>query len=376
MKFIHVADVHLGAAPESDMEWAKKRPAELYQSFYQILELCGQEQADLLLIAGDLFHRQPSMQDLKEMNYRLGSLEPTRVVLIAGNHDFIGARSAYEEMEWSPNVTMLCGREMDSVYFEELNTEVYGFSYHTRDIYEPRYDQARPQVRERINILLAHGGDAKDIPIDRNRLKNAGFDYVALGHIHKPEMISKRMAYCGSPEPLDKTETGEHGVIIGEITKKTEEVPEEELTDGQDPESEIALTFLPCALRRYLTLTLRSDAAATNASMLEEAAKRIEEAGSHNIFRIVLTGIRDEVIRFVPEDFMELGNIADVTDETVPDYDFDALMRENSDNIIGMYIEKIRSLAGDNEALAGKALYYGMEALLGAGRKAGERSDH
>ena len=55
---------------------------------------------------------------------------------------------------------------------------------------------------------MLHGGDAKHVPFDRNALAASPFSYIALGHIHKPEvLLENRMAYAGSPEPLDMTET-------------------------------------------------------------------------------------------------------------------------------------------------------------------------
>ena len=47
------------------------------------------------------------------------------------------------------------------------------------------------------------------------------FDYAALGHIHKPQMVLKNYAaFSGSLEPLDQNETGRHGFLLGEITEK------------------------------------------------------------------------------------------------------------------------------------------------------------
>ena len=58
MKFIHIADVHLGAQPEAAV-YSQSRGRELWESFEKILGVCEDERTDLLLIAGDLFHRQP-----------------------------------------------------------------------------------------------------------------------------------------------------------------------------------------------------------------------------------------------------------------------------------------------------------------------------
>ena len=46
---------------------------------------------------------------------------------------------------------------MASVYFEELNTEVTGFSYYTPEIREPKINQASAPRDGRIHILLGHG---------------------------------------------------------------------------------------------------------------------------------------------------------------------------------------------------------------------------
>ena len=60
---------------------------------------------------------------------------------------------------------------------------------------------------------MAHGGDEKHIPIHWETLARAGFDYVALGHIHKPWLSADgRMAYCGALEPVDKNDEGPHGL--------------------------------------------------------------------------------------------------------------------------------------------------------------------
>ena len=59
MKFIHIADVHLGAIPDSNMPWAEDREKERWEGFRNIINVCNEEDVDLLLIAGDFFHKQP-----------------------------------------------------------------------------------------------------------------------------------------------------------------------------------------------------------------------------------------------------------------------------------------------------------------------------
>ncbi len=357
MKFIHIADVHLGAVPDSDMPWGVEREKEIWESFRKIITICNEHQADLLLIAGDLFHRQPLARELKEVNYCFGKLTTAQVVLMAGNHDYIGARSYYQDFAWDERVHMFLGDKPETITFPELNTEVYGFSYHTRDILEPLYDNIKPANRDGINILLAHGGDERDIPLNRRRIAEAGFDYVALGHIHKPELISQNMAYSGSLEPLDKNETGERGYIIGEIGE-----------DGTGRGRQTRIRFIPSSAREYKTLTLPITPDTTNGALMDQSREAILQNGSRHIYQFRLQGLRDETIRFDVQALYLLGNVLEVMDESVPDYDFDALYRENADNIIGQFIRKIRESEKQDEVTR-KALYYGIEVLLGAREK-------
>ena len=65
MKFIHTADIHWGMIPDSDKPWGKKREQAIRLTFQGIIEDARDSRADLLLISGDLFHRQPLARDLK-----------------------------------------------------------------------------------------------------------------------------------------------------------------------------------------------------------------------------------------------------------------------------------------------------------------------
>ena len=64
MKFIHVADVHLFAQPDQGTDWAEGRSKEIEETFEKVIDACNEKDVDLLLIAGDLFDRSPSVEDL------------------------------------------------------------------------------------------------------------------------------------------------------------------------------------------------------------------------------------------------------------------------------------------------------------------------
>ena len=349
MKFIHTGDIHWGMTPDSDKPWSRERSRDIRDTFASIIAKAESMEVDCLLIAGDLFHRQPLLRDLKEVNYLFSTIPQIHVVIIAGNHDRIRKNSAVLSFTWAPNVTFLESEDVSSVYFEDINTEVAGFSYHSTEISEPRLDQLDAPEDGKIHILLGHGGDANHVPINRAALASSGFSYIALGHIHKPEVLAeKKMAYCGSPEPLDKTETGDHGIFYGEISPETRQVT--------------TLQFIPMAHLRYIPLIVRVTPETTNTELYLKISHEIERRGSENIFRFKVQGMRDPDITFDLDALNLRFRIADLLDETEPQYDFAALFAEHPSDMIGFYIRALQK--PDMSPVEKKALFYGIHALL------------
>ena len=64
MRFIHIADLHLGSSPEAEFLWGKNRAEEIWDSFAAVIDACNEKEIDLLLIAGDLLIDLPSGQIL------------------------------------------------------------------------------------------------------------------------------------------------------------------------------------------------------------------------------------------------------------------------------------------------------------------------
>lgn len=347
MRFIHMADVHLGAAPDGQTSWSEARKKEIWETFRGSIEDARREQVDLLLIAGDLFHRQPLMEELKEVNYLFSTLTNTRVVLIAGNHDYLQPASAYLNFPWSPNVVCLFSRECECVRFPEIDTEIYGFSYYRQEIEEPLYEGIHP-VKEKgkgCRILLAHGGDAKHIPISRQSLQTSGFDYIALGHIHKPQLIIKdQAAYAGALEPIDCNDLGAHGYILGEYTR-----------------GRVHLKFVKKARREYISLEFPVEETDTTFSLRDKLEKKIEELGWQNIYRITLQGYRSPQAHFDTDKLKEFGMVLEVEDQTKPLFHLEELQQKYAGQMIGRYIE---SFEGQRDQIEEKALQYGLEALL------------
>lgn len=349
VRFIHLADVHLGAAPDRGCPWSHAREEEIWETFRRVIASISRDPVDLLFIAGDLFHRQPLLRELKEVNYLFSTIPETRVFLMAGNHDYIKKDSFYQGFAWEPNVTFFEDETKTCVRIPELDTFVYGMSYHRQMIRENLYDSWTPEEEDGFHVLLAHGGDGEHIPIDARRLAAAGFSYLALGHIHKPHALLRGKAvYAGALEPIDRNDTGKHGYV-----------------EGSWDRGKLRLKFIPFASRSYENLVLSLNEESTQYSLEEMAKNSILKKGGQNIYRLVLQGSRPPELVLLTERLKRIGNISEVLDESVPAYDLEELERRFRGTLIGDYIGHFSGR--DLSLVEEKALYHGLQALLETG---------
>ena len=345
MRFIHIADLHLGSSPEAEFLWGKNRAEEIWDSFAAVIDACNEKEIDLLLIAGDLFDRPPVWADLDRAAKLFARLTATEVVMIAGASDYITEDSPWKTYPWQSWVHMLSDKHCMNVQLGNINTSVHGCSYYAPTEGKPYLEDARPDKESEYQILLGYTGDDNHMPSEK------GFDYIALGYEHKASVMqSMHMAYAGSLEPLSVQETGKHGFILGEIN-----------------EDSTTIRFVPFACREYINIKVRLSSDITEEELEEKLAAAINQYGSDNIFTISLEG------RYQPKEpydrarLLALGNVADVKDGTLPDYNLVALLDEHKDDMIGMYLEEfLKEPAGTREQ---KALYCGLEALLNSVQK-------
>ena len=346
MKFIHIADVHLGAEPDIGSARRGMRSQEIWNSLERIITVCNEQRIELLLIAGDLFHRQPLKRELKELNALFLRLTMTKVVIIAGNHDYLKEDSYYHTFVWEKNVHMILDSEIACVEFPEYALAVYGMSYHTKEIRQECFRDAYSQRRRPYEILMIHGGDDKHIPVRKEDLMGLGYDYIAMGHIHRPQEICPgKITYAGALEPIDKNDTGAHGYVLGEIT-----------TRGCKTQ------FVPFALREYIHLEVPVDDHMTGYDLKEKIGSLIEEHGRQNIYKLMLTGMRDPEVLFDLSQMDVYGNVVEIEDHTKPAYQFERLLEQNRENILGRFIDSLKT--GDKESMEYQALCEGVQALM------------
>ena len=321
MRFIHIADLHLGSSPEAEFLWGKNRAEEIWDSFAAVIDACNEKEIDLLLIAGDLFDRPPVWADLDRAAKLFARLTATEVVMIAGASDYITEDSPWKTYPWQSWVHMLSDKHCMNVQLGNINTSVHGCSYYAPTEGKPYLEDARPDKESEYQILLGYTGDDNHMPADLSELSEKGFDYIALGYEHKASVMqSMHMAYAGSLEPLSVQETGKHGFILGEIN-----------------EDSTTIRFVPFACREYININVRLSSDITEEELEEKLAAAINQYGSDNIFTISLEG------RYQPKEpydrarLLALGNVADVKDGTLPDYNLVALLDEHKDDMIGIW---------------------------------------
>lgn len=357
IKFIHTGDVHIGMEfkrASFGSEFAKKRRNEIKETFYKIIGRAGDNKVDFLLISGDLFEEDYiTIGDLKEINNQFSKIIDTKVILIAGNHDpIVGSKSNYKLIEWASNVYIM-NTEIDKISFDEINVDVYGLSWNKKEIKDKLFNDIKIENRDKINILLAHGDiyqQSNYLPIDKYDLMDKGFDYVALGHIHRHDFIEANIAYCGSPEPLDFSENGKHGIIEGSITK-----------------DRLDVNFVPFAKREFVVVDVHINESMTIEDIIDTTKNLVDDYDFQNLYRVNLDGLRDKDILldldYIKERVEEFVIYAEIYDKTTPNYDLGKLRQENESNVIGKFIEHMER-QDIEDAIYRQALYEGIEALL------------
>lgn len=362
MRFIHIADVHLGVEPDAGKPWSERRKKDIWMTFTEVFAVAKKMQVDLVLIAGDLFHRQPLVKDLRELNYIFEQVPEIRIVIVAGNHDFLSTTSNYRTFPFAKNVYFLKKNQIESVYFEDINTEVYGMSYWHREESGTDYEEVLPKRKEAINVLLAHGGDARHLPFSPDKVLANGFDYLAAGHIHKGGVLEGNQAdpkplwdhrkittmhavMAGALEPTDSNDVGEHGFWIGEIMKEF-----------------IQVQFCPMRRCQYVHETIQVSSRMTNLAVQTIVQNLLTNRQPYELYKIFLKGSINADTEIDLDWIREQEAVVDVIVDLKPDYDYDRLKEEYHDMLLGRYISVMQGQ--EASSVCRKALEVGVDALM------------
>lgn len=280
LKIIHGADFHLDS-PFSGLtpERAAQRRREQRELLERLAILAQTEQADLVLLAGDLLDSEKVFQETGQaLAQAMGDI-PCPVFIAPGNHDCYSPRSLYATLAWPENVHIFSTSQLQAVELPELNCTVWGraFTGSHQDT-SPLSGLSVPHDG-RLHLACLHGcvnAPGAYGPISLAEISASGLDYLALGHIHQYSGLQREgntfWAYPGCPEGRGFDETGEKGVLLLQV----------------EP-SQIQCRFLPLGRRRYEIIT--ADITGMDPAQAVRAA--LPPDASEHIFRILLTGEGD-----------------------------------------------------------------------------------
>ncbi len=227
MKLVHAADLHLDSplrglcayegAPTEEVRTATRR------ALGSLVDLCVEEEAALLLIAGDLYDGDfrdfstalfftDQMARLKEAG--------TQVVWLRGNHD--AQNKITKHLRAASHVTELSTTEPGSFISEELGVAVHGQGYRERETTRNLVLNYPAPLSGLLNIGLLHTaldgrqGHAPYAPCTLSELIARGYDYWALGHVHEREVLSQEpwVVFPGNLQGRHIRERGPKGATL------------------------------------------------------------------------------------------------------------------------------------------------------------------
>jgi len=245
-RFVHAADIHLDSPLRSlalrDAALADLIGNATRQAFVTIVDLCLDEQVDALLLAGDLHDGdQTSMKTARFLAEQIRRLHEAGigVFVIRGNHDALSRIT--RELVFPETVKVFGGRA-ETIAVDgtdgDIPIAIHGISFaqpHAPESLLPRYGAP---VEGAINIGLMHtslaGAAGHDLyaPCNIADLQGAGFDYWALGHVHKRSVVEDGCAIVmpGMPQGRDINEAGPKSVTLVTIADDRTVHVEERIT--------------------------------------------------------------------------------------------------------------------------------------------------
>jgi exonuclease SbcD len=232
MKFVHAADLHLDspllALSRQDARQVERMRRAAREAFERMVDLCIEREAALLLVAGDLYdHDCPNMQIAVFLRKELKRLEQRgiRVIIIKGNHD--ADNKITSALALPANTRMLGERKPETITFDDLPVRiaVHGQSFKPGPVPENLAASYPPALRGYYNIGLLHtslaGTTDHDAyaPCTLEELTTRGYDYWALGHIHKRAVLSRDpyVIFPGNLQGRHAKESGPKGCFLVEV---------------------------------------------------------------------------------------------------------------------------------------------------------------
>jgi exonuclease SbcD len=363
LKILHFADLHLGVEnyghinPETGLS---TRLEDFLKALDQVVDYALENSVDLVLFCGDAYKsREPTQTQQREFAKRINRLSTNDIpiFLLIGNHDLpnaIGRATTTEifdtlaiknvyvsnrpelyhvptkngivqiaSLPWLRRSALLTKEETKNLTFEQLNQRTQEVLTNIITTNAAKLDSELPSIlAAHVWVSGAQIGSEKAMTIGQehalllSNVANPAFDYIALGHIHRHQVLSQNppVVYAGSLERIDfGEEEDDKGFYLVEIN------PDEETGKRQ-----VAIDFHQVSGRRFLTLNTDikpedTDPISTVLKTITEQQDRIKDA----IVRLQISlpvecqsQLRDNEIRHALKEAHYFNIIKDIQRET------------------------------------------------------------
>lgn len=314
MNILHTSDWHIGKRLMD-----RERLPEQIAALDEIVRICDERDVDLVLVAGDVFDTYMPSADAEEVFFRAVKRiagEKRAVVIVSGNHDDgvrlaasaplaaeegiylfgggcdavpVGGDRAVKAIASGEGYAVIANARGEQVYINALPypNEARLKEEKTDESYADKLRRwiARGEAGFSGNmphILLSHlfvaGGKVseseRDIDLGGARAVPvslfSAFDYVALGHLHKPQKLGENVRYSGSLLQYSFDEFEKKQVILLHTQEKSLEIEEIPLSSGrklvrlEEENAERAAALLKQYPGAFIELTLRLSAPLTS----------------------------------------------------------------------------------------------------------------
>ncbi len=357
MNFVHIADMHFDTPftnLSSKSDFGKMRRLDQREIFKKIINYIYDNKINYLFISGDFYENEYIKKSTIEyINELFKKIPETKIFITPGNHDPYLKNSAYYNFEWNENVKIFTSK-IERV--ETPEADIYGVGFNDFYCSNLNVENIKIENKDKINILITHGSlNASDKlqlqynPLNKNKLKELGFDYIALGHIHKPDYNSEegqRIVYPGSTISMGFDELGEHGFIEGNLNK-----------------NELKISFIPVDDKEFKEIELD----VTNINDLEELIQKINDLilDKNKFYKIILVGKRKFEMDILDlNKFISIENIIKLKDKTTIDYKLEEMA--NNTTLKGIFAQEILDEIGKHnytEEELNKILEMGLSVL-------------
>jgi exonuclease SbcD len=312
IRILHFADLHLGVETYGRIDPAtglSSRLSDFLVGFDQMVDYALENDIDIVLFCGDAYKsRDPSQTCQREFAKRIRRLSQNmKVFLLVGNHDLpnaIGRATSVDIFDTLnvENVIVANQPKMYRIETKKGSVQIVALPWVRYGKLLSREDTKNlslPQLNEKIESILtdwinaqvgaldshmpaifaghiAHSGAVagsektmmlgRDYVLLQSNIANLAFDYVALGHVHKRQVIERPvpLVYPGSLQSIDFGDEGdEKGFYVVQL--------EESAGRGECLRS---YEFHPVETRRFLTIRVEADTDNPTATVLQAIAKR------------------------------------------------------------------------------------------------------